>query len=98
MKRAKPRPGRASRKTKIIEPIGLVAFDARGKDFTFPRARGGLVAFELRDDHAERVGSFHARGSNALPGEKEAHEVACRNRLDLRAQTLDRVVMDACKQ
>src|SRR5262249_31375637 len=39
---------------------------------------------------------FHARtGGDVLPGEEEAQEIARRHRLDLRAQALDRVMMDA---
>jgi hypothetical protein len=42
---------------------------------------------------------LHARISrDALPIEQEAHEVAYRDRLDLRAQTCDGLGMDAREQ
>src|SRR5262245_30404450 len=81
MKRTEPRPGRASGETEVIEPIGFVALEAHGEDFAFPRAGGGFVALELRDDDAEGIGPFHARGRDTLPGEEEAHEVARRDGL-----------------
>ena len=47
----------------------------------------------------ERLRALHARlGRDVLPAEQEAQEVARRDRLDLRAQPLDRVAMDARQQ
>ena len=46
-----------------------------------------------------RLRTLHPRvGRDALPVEQEAQEVARRDRLDLRAQALDRVAVDAREQ
>src|SRR5260221_12927661 len=85
--------------TLIVEPGRLVAGETRRQDLAFPGAGGGLVTFELLDHRGDGVRSFAAcAGAAALPVEEEAQEVARGDRLDLGAQALDGVAVDAGKQ
>ena len=94
-----PRPGDAPGEAVIVEPGRLVVGEARGQDLGLPGAGRRLEAFELPDHRVERVGPLHARiRRDALPGEQEAQEVARGDRLDLGAQALDRVAVDAREQ
>ncbi len=97
--RRKTGPYEASRQTLLVQPGRLVFADPRRQDLRFPGAGGRLEAFQLTQDSADGVGSFHApiRG-NALPFQQEAQEVARRDRRDLGPQTLDRVAMDSSEQ
>ncbi len=56
-----------------------------------PSSNATAAGTEFRPFQARLVG-------HALPGEQEAQEVACGDRLDLGAQAADRVVMDAGEQ
>src|SRR6185437_17145435 len=95
-RRAQPRPHDASRKTEIVEPGDLVAFDARGQNLALPSRCGRFEAFELREHARECIGTCDLRaGSDALPLEQEAHEVARFYGFDLAAQPVDRVAVDA---
>ena len=94
-----PRPGNTSGEAVVIEPRRLVTGKPRRQDLGFPGAGRRFEAFELPDDCIEGVRSFHARvRRHPLPGEQEAQEVARRDRLDLRAQPLDGVAMNARQQ
>ena len=74
------------------QPFG----DARGQHIVLPGIRGDLEAIELVDDARQ---SFHPLrlliGSEVLPVQEEAHEVSGADRLDLGAQLVERVTMDA---
>ena len=97
--RAEARPRDPSGQALIIEPARLVLGEARRQDLGLPGAGRSLEAFELGDDHLERVRPLHARvRRDALPAEQEAQEVARGDRLDLGAQALDRVVVDPGEQ
>ena len=97
--RPEPRPGDASGEAEIVEPGRLVAGEARRQDLALPGAGRRLEALELADDDFDRVRPRHARiGGDPLPVEQEAQEVARGDRLDLGAQALDRVVVDAGEQ
>jgi len=53
----------------------------------------------LRQHRRERIGPVDSRaGADVLPLEQEAHEVARLDRLDLAAQALQRVAVDARQQ
>ena len=93
------RPRDPSGEALIVEPARLVFRDARRQDLGLPGAGRRLEAFELRHDHLDGIGPLHARvGRDPLPAKQEAQEIARGDRLDLGAQTLDRVVVDAGEQ
>ena len=97
--RPQPGPGYPSGQALIVEPGGLVFADPRRQDFAFPGAGRRLEAFELRDHDLDRVRTLHSRiGRHALPGQKEAQEIAGGDRLDLGPQPLDGIAMDAGQQ
>src|SRR5205085_12643593 len=80
----------------IVEPSRPVFGDAGGEDLGLPGAGRGLEAFELTEDGSEGIGALHAALlRDALPLEQEAQEIARRDRLDLGAQALQCVAMDA---
>ena len=82
-----------------IEPGRPIVGEPRRQDLAFPGAGGRAEAFELGDDRVEDLRPLDLRiGRNALPLEKKAQEVARGHGLDLGAQPLDRVVMDAGEQ
>ena len=62
-----------------------------------PRRRADLVAVELRDDGAQSI-ETHEMRRHMLPREEEAHEIVRRHRLDLGAQSVERVAMNPRKQ
>ena len=83
----------------IVEPGGLVFGEPRGQNLGLPRTGWRLKPFELPDQDLDCVRPLHAGiRRNPLPVEEEAQEVACRDRLDLGAQTAHRVAVDACEQ
>ena len=97
--RLEARPGDPPGEALVVEPARLVAGDARRQDLGLPGAGRRLEAFELGDDHLDRVGPLHARvRRDPLPADEEAQEVARGDRLDLGAQTLDGVVVDPGEQ
>ena len=97
--RPQPRPGDAPGEALIVEPGRLVAGDPRRQDLGLPGAGRGLEAFELADQDFERVGPFHPRlRRDALPAEQKAQKVARSDRLDLGAQPVDGVAVDAGEQ
>src|SRR4051812_37874575 len=81
--------------TTIIEPASIVVGKSRWQDLAFPGARGSLETFELSHNCIERLWSRHSRVRRyVLPREQKPQEVTRRHRFDLRAQPLERVVMD----
>ena len=89
------RPGKAL----VVQPGAFVVGHPRGKDFALPGARRRLEAFELRDRRRQRFRTLPPRlGAHVLPGEQEAQEVARGDGLDLGAQALERVVVNAGEQ
>ena len=83
----------------IVQPGRFVAGDACRQDLRLPCTGRRLEALQQRDRGGNRVRPFQPRRvGHALPGEQEAQEVACGDRLDLGAQAADRVVMDAGEQ
>ena len=97
--RPQARPCDPSGEAEIIEPGWFVLGDTRRQDLGFPGASRRLEPFELADDRFDGVRPFHLGvGRDPLPAEQEAQEVARGDRLDLRAQSLDRVAVDACEE
>ena len=94
-----PRPGDIAGETQVIEHRRVVAVDARRQDRSFPRAGSQFVAVELLDDRAHAIRPRETvRWVHVLPDEEEAHEVGRRDRLDLRAQAIQRVAVDSRQQ
>ena len=97
--RTEARPRDPSGEALIVEPARLVLGNARRQDLGLPGAGRRLEAFELRHDHFDGIRPLHARvGRDALPAAEEPQEIARGDRLDLGAQTLDRVVVDTSEQ
>src|SRR5207253_4054851 len=94
-----PLPHKPTGEPLLIEPCGLVLADAVGQDLGLPGAGRRLEALELREHRAHRIGTLHATAErDALPVEEKAHEVARLDGLDLGAQPLDGVAVDAREQ
>src|SRR5579862_2684532 len=97
--RGEARPYEAARQALLIEPGGLVLADPARQQLRLPRAGRRLETLELREDHTDRIGALHPRlAGDPLPFEQEAQEVARIDRLDLSAQSLDGVAVDARKE
>jgi hypothetical protein len=72
---------------------------ACGEYVAFPGRGGNFVAFELRDHRGETFHAFRfGSARDSLPIQQESHEVRAGHRLDLRAQGLDGVTMNARQQ
>src|SRR6185295_18599716 len=79
-----------------VEERRFVAVDAQREDVALPGVRGDFESVELFDDFVNAVDAGQARRRrHVLPGEEEAHEVGGGDRLDLGAQTIERVAVDA---
>ena len=83
----------------MIQFLRTVIRDACRQHIVLPARRGELEALELLDcrrqafDAAELI-----LAGDMLPVEQEAQEVGGAHRLDLRAQAVQRVAMDACEE
>ena len=82
-----------------VEPRRIVAIETRRQHRPLPRAGRHLESVEERDRlaHAVEPGQL-AAVVDVMPREQEPHEVRRRDRLDLRAQPIERVAMDAGQQ
>ena len=90
------RPADLSSEAQHIEHRRLVALDAGRKDRAFPRRPGKLESVELRQRFSQSVESGQPiDGIDVLPLEEEPHEVGRADRLDLGAQPVERVAVDA---
>src|SRR5919109_5160126 len=78
---------------------GLVPLHAHRQDRSFPRRAGELETVEHRNRLTEAIDPRELVGGiDVLPLEEEAHEVGWADRLDLCAQAIQRVAMDARKE
>jgi hypothetical protein len=94
-----PPPRHLARQAQHVEHRRVVALDARVEDRTLPGARGQLEPVEYRHHLAQPVDPGQPIGRvDVLPLEKEAHEVGRAHRLDLGAQPVHRVAMNAREQ
>ena len=79
--------------------VGSYSLTRAGRISVSHAAAGASKPSSCDDDAGDRIGAFDARfGRDALPLEQEAHEVARRHRLDLLAQPVHGVAMDAREQ
>ena len=89
-------PGHPAAETQLVELLGAVVGNARGQDVVFPARRRQLEAFELLDHRRQAFGALHlVFAGDVVPVEQEAQEVARAHRLDLGAQAVQRVAVDA---
>ena len=94
--RRQPAPHDLAREAQLIEPLRIVAVQARRQDLALPRAGGGLEALQLLEHAAEPVGADQLRATrDALPPQQEPHQRRRAHRLDLAAQLRERQAMDA---
>ena len=95
-RRPKPGPGDAPREAGIVEQPGVVTRKPRGQDGVLPCNGRRLEAGKLLDHGIKRLRAFAPRiGRNALPVEQEAEIVARGDGLDLGAESLHRIAVDA---
>ena len=92
-------PADAAREAERVEPRRIVADDARRKDRALPGAGRRFEALKV-GDHARqaRLAVELAAGPDVLPAEEEAQEVGGADRLDLAAQAVEHVPVDAREQ
>lgn len=85
-----------SREAPFVEPGLIVVGQPRRQDLGFPSGGRRFKAFQLGKDRIKRLRADHSCfRSGALPVEQKTQEVTRSHRLDLGAQTLDCVVVDA---
>ena len=83
----------------LIQPFRIVLGHARRNDLRLPCARRRLEPFELRENARQRIGPLHSRlRQHALPFAEEPQEVSRLHGLDLCAQALDGVAVNAGEQ
>ena len=79
--------------------LGAIVGDARRQHVVLPARRRQLEALELLDHRRQALGALDlVLAGDVLPMEQEAHEVGRADRLDLRAQAIERVAVDAREQ
>src|SRR5204862_7098397 len=84
-------PTNPTRKTKPVEPFGIVIGHTRRKHRRFPRRQWQLATIELLQNRLQSFRTFDAVFSIcAVPSEKETIEILNRHRLNFRAQSVDR--------
>ena len=94
-----PAPGDAAAEAEAVDLLGAVVADPRREHVVFPRCRRQLEALELLDDRGQPFGAFQLLARrDMLPMQQEAHEVGRGDRLDLGAQPVQRVAMNAREQ
>src|SRR5439155_3804349 len=92
-------PGHAARKAELVELLGPIVPDARRQHVVFPAGGRELEAFQLLDGRRQAFHALHLIfAGGVLPVEQEAQELGCADRLDLGAQLVERVAMDAGEQ
>ena len=96
VRRRQAPPGHAAREAQPVDEVGLVVRDARGEHFVLPGAGGNFAAVELLDHRGEPFGTLQPLlARDVLPVQEEAHEIGGADRLDLGAQPVKRVAVDA---
>src|SRR5207302_1118067 len=97
--RTQTRPTDAAGKAKSIEPFRIVVGDTRAEHSGFPRRERQLAAVKLFEDRLQSFRTFDPMfGIDALPRKKKSIKILSRNRLNFRAQPIDRQSMNSCKQ
>ena len=106
--RREPRPRDLAGEAQLVQPRGRVVLDAARRATRLPGGRRRLEALELdRLTHAARPSSLRpfgferrpaAAATEVLPAQQEAHVVLRRDRVDLAAQPVEGVAVDAREQ
>src|SRR5207302_8165273 len=92
-------PRHPAAQAELVELLAAVTRDARRQHIVLPAGGGELVAFELLDDRREPFRALHLIvARDVLPVKEEAQEIGSADRLDLGAQPVERVAMDAREQ
>ena len=96
---AQPPPRYLSRQTQGVEPQRVEILDPRGEDFGFPRSRRDFEAVEEIEHRREPFRPLGARAfRDPLPPQQEPREVRRGDGLDLLAQPIERVAVNARQQ
>src|SRR5690606_35845250 len=89
------RPGHLSRERELIEPRGVVAFDAKRKHVTLPCGGWKLESGELLDDRSDARRTFQPiRGMRVLPASEEVEKHADRHGLERAAARIEHEATD----
>ena len=92
-------PAHLARQTQHVEQRRLVAVESPRQHRSFPGAGRELETVEDGDDLAQAVDPGEPRRHRrVLPLEQESHEIRGRDRLDLGAQPIERIAVNARKQ
>ena len=92
-------PADATRKAKAIEPFWIVIGNTRSKNCRFPRGQRQLATIQLLKDRLQTFRTFNAMFCiGALPCEKKTVKVLRRDRLNFRAQPVNREPMNSREQ
>ena len=94
-----PAPGNAAAEAQAVELLGAVVGHARRQHVVLPGRRRHLEAFELLHHRGQPLGAAQlVFARDVLPVQQEAQELRRADRLDLRAQAVQRVAVDAREQ
>ena len=92
-------PRHPAAQAELIELLGTVVRHARGQYVVLPPGGGELETLELLDDRGKAFHALHLiLAGDVLPVEEEAQEIGRADRLDLRAQLVQRVAVNACQE
>jgi len=98
-RRDEPRPGALSGEALCVKPGRLILRDASRKDLCLPGVCRRLKTLQRCERRRQCIRSLQPRLlRHLLPRKQEPEEIPRRDGLDLGAQTLDRIVVDAGKQ
>ena len=99
LRRRQPAPANPPGEAKLVEPGRRVILDAQRQHFGLPGRGRQFVSIEQFKHGFDALGSFGTViGAHPLPREQKALKVRERDRLDFRAQTVDRQAMNSSKQ
>src|SRR6266496_1706347 len=92
-------PSQSGPKNKAVEPFRIVVANTRGEDRGFPRGQRKLAAVQLFENRLQTFRTFDAMFRiSALPCEEKAIKILRRDRLNFRAQPIDREPMNSRQQ
>src|SRR6266516_4659090 len=89
-------PGDVAGHAELVEPGATVGGDAGGQDVALPGDGGDVEALELRNGFEQPALALElGAGGDVLPSQEEAHEVLRDDGLDLLAEPVEGVAVDA---
>jgi hypothetical protein len=99
LRRAQTSPANPAGKTEPVQPFGIVIGHTRRKHGRFPRSQWQLATVKLFQDGLQAFQTFDPMFLvGSLPRKKKTIEIVNRDRLNFRAQSIDREPMNSRQQ